>query len=92
VTDEHGAAELTWIFRPSATRPRRIQALTGKPIYTQLDRWAPTAKPRWSCGTVPTCAPHQPRSLRNSLHLVKRRSGCTGSPLRSGVDSARIVR
>ncbi len=30
---EHGAAELTWVLRPAATRPARIRALEGRRIH-----------------------------------------------------------
>ncbi len=33
VADQRRAAELTWIFRPAATRPRQVQALAGKPVH-----------------------------------------------------------
>ncbi len=33
MTEQHRAAELTWIFRPAATRPAGVRALDGRPIF-----------------------------------------------------------
>jgi len=33
VADQRRAAELTWIFRPEASRPAQIQALNGKSVH-----------------------------------------------------------
>jgi hypothetical protein len=33
MADQDRAAELTWVFRPRATRPAQVRALAGWPVH-----------------------------------------------------------